>query len=335
MHSTRRGGRSLRPLTRGGGSRRLDSVPTPLGDVIELRSAHASARIATLAAALASLEVQGRELAERTPDTRIPSHGHGIVLAPWPNRVRDARWTYAGEVQQLDVTDPGRGAAIHGLLRNTAYRVAERADDAVTLAATIHPQHGWPFLLRTTVRYALDDAGLTVTHGAHNIGSAAAPWAVGAHPYLRVGDGSLDDVTLEVRATHYLELDDRLLPVGVREIEPGGPRDVRSPRALGGLDLNVGYQGVVTGREGAAVLTAPDGARTVVWQDAPFGWLQAYTPRDFPHVASDGSETPSLAVALEPMTAAPDALNSGAGLVWLEPDERWEASWGIRYEGNA
>jgi aldose 1-epimerase len=310
-------------------------VPTPLGDLIELRTAHATATVATLAAALTGLEVHGRELAERTPPTRIPSHGHGIVLAPWPNRVRDARWNHDGAVQQLDVTDPSRNTAIHGLLRNTAYRVQARSESSVTLGATVHPQHGWPFLLHTTVRYALESDGLTVTHGAHNAGAAAAPWAVGAHPYLRVGAGPLDDVTLEVRGDHYLELDELLLPVAVREVEAGGGFDLSSPRALGGLDLNVAYQDVSTGPTGAAVLTAPDGARTIVWQDPAFRWLQVYTPRDFPHVTADGSESPALAVALEPMTAAPDALNSGEGLAWLEPGERWEASWGIRYEGNA
>jgi aldose 1-epimerase len=310
-------------------------VPTPLGEIIELRSTHASATIATLAAALAGLEVHGRELAERTPPTRIPSHGHGIVLAPWPNRVRDARWTHDGTVQQLDVTDPGNNTAIHGLLRNTAYRISQRSDDAVTLTATIHPQHGWPFLLDTAVRYALSDEGLTVTHTATNRGATSAPWAVGAHPYLRIGAGPLEAVTLEVRGTHYLELDAQLLPVAVHEVEPGGDFDLSTPRALGELDLNVAYQDVATGSGGAAVLTAPDGARTVVWQDAAFRWLQVFTPRNFPHVDPDGTETPALAVALEPMSAAPDALNSGEGLVWLEPGERREASWGVRYEGNA
>ena len=40
------------------------------------------------------------------------------------------------------------------------------------------------------------------------------------------------------------------------------------------------------------------------------------------------------AVALEPMTAPPDALNSGTGLIWLEPGESWTSSWGVRYEGT-
>lgn len=310
------------------------SVPSPIGELIELRTDRADATIGTLAAVLLGLSVDGHELTERTPATRLPGHGSGIVLAPWPNRVRDARWTHDGATQQLDITDPSRGNAIHGLLRNTAYRIRERTDASVLLGAVIHPQHGWPFLLDTWVRYALADDGLTVTHGARNLGSGSAPWAVGAHPYFRVGETPIEQLTLEVRGADYLELDDRLVPVAVHEVETGGPFDLSAPRVLADLDLNVGYQDVATGPAGAAVLTAPDGGRTVVWQDEPFRWLQVFTPRDFPHVASDGTETPALAVALEPMTAAPDALNSGEGLVWLEPGETWEASWGARYEEN-
>ncbi|PZQ90594.1 MAG: aldose epimerase [Leifsonia xyli] len=311
-------------------------MPSPLGELIELRTARSTARIASLAAALLHLDVDGIDLAERTPPTRLPSHGHGIVLAPWPNRVRDARWNHGGVVQQLDVTDPSRGNAIHGLLRNTAYRVLQRADDAVTLGAVIHPQHGWPFLVETRVHYALADDALTVTHTARNRGTAAAPWAVGAHPYLRVGATPVEQLTLEVRGgTRYLELDDRLVPVAVREVAPGSDLDLATPRGLGELDLNVAYQDVATGPAGAAVLTAPDGARTVLWQDPAFRWLQVYTPRDFPHTDADGTETPALAVALEPMSAAPDALNSGEGLAWLAQGESWEASWGVRHEEKA
>ena len=305
---------------------------TPIGEVIELRTSRSTATIATLAAALTSLVVDGRELSERTPPTRIPSHGNGIVLAPWPNRVRESKWVHEGVVQQLDVTDPIRGNAIHGLLRNTAYRVLSRDEASVELGATIYPQHGWPFLLETSVRYELGEQDLTVTHRARNIGTVQTPWAVGAHPYFRVGEAPLEKVMIEVRGMRYLELDAASVPVAEHPVEPGSELDLREPRLLGELDLNVAYVGVETGNGGVAALTAPDGARLVLWQDAAYAWLQVFTPRDFPHVAADGSETPALAVALEPMSAAPNALNTGEGLAWLAAGESWEASWGVRLE---
>ncbi len=38
----------------------------------------------------------------------------------------------------------------------------------MTLAATVWPQSGYPFLLETQVRYELVDDGLTVTHRIRN-----------------------------------------------------------------------------------------------------------------------------------------------------------------------
>jgi aldose 1-epimerase len=36
------------------------------------------------------------------------------------------------------------------------------------------------------------------------------------------------------------------------------------------------------------------------------------------------------AVAVEPMTCPPDALNSGLGLLTVAPGESWTGSWGLR-----
>ena len=35
------------------------------------------------------------------------------------------------------------------------------------------------------------------------------------------------------------------------------------------------------------------------------------------------------AIAVEPMTAPADALNSGLGLRWIEPGASWSGHWGI------
>lgn len=253
------------------------------------------------------------------------------MLAPWPNRVRGARWTLDGETQKLDVTDVARGSAIHGLLRNTPYRLLERSGRALTLGATIFPQHGWPFLVDSWVRYELEADGLTVTHGARNSGEHRAPWAVGAHPYFRVGEHPVDELRLTVDGESFLELDDRLDPIGARRVDASAV-DVRRGALIGEVELNVAYGSLGNrgGRADLAWLDAPDGARTSVWADPAFGWLQVYTPRDFP--AAEGVAT---AVALEPMTAPPDALNSGEGLVWLETGQSVESSWGVRYDAVA
>jgi aldose 1-epimerase len=63
-----------------------------------------------------------------------------------------------------------------------------------------------------------------------------------------------------------------------------------------------------------------------LWQDETFPYTHVFVTDQYPGRAQ--------AVAIEPMTAPANALNSGDGLVWLEPDEEFSGSWGISAEVN-
>src|SRR3954469_24977679 len=154
---------------------------------LSTESGEVTATIAELAASLRRVTVRGVDVVQDYPADALPSQGSGIVLVPWPNRVRAGRWTLDGRPQQLDLTEPARGNAPHGLLRNTGYRVTDRSESAITLSAPVFPQHGYPFRLDTSVRYRLTEDGISVTHGIHNVGAGAAPVGIGAHLFLRVG----------------------------------------------------------------------------------------------------------------------------------------------------
>ncbi|GAA2173950.1 aldose 1-epimerase family protein [Agrococcus versicolor] len=286
------------------------------------------ATVTELAAGLRELVLGDVDLVEPFREDARPAKGQGIVLAPWGGRVRDGRWTLDGETQQLAITEPALGNASHGLLRYSPYRVLEHDDASVLLQATIHPQPGFPFLLDTFVRYVVDESGLTVTHEAVNAGPTRAPWACGAHPYLAVGATPADALTLTVPAASAIVADERLLPVRTVAVDaadaPAGA-DLRAGRRLSELDLDTALVGVEH-VDGIATSTLLDDAGRGVrlWQDEAFAFAVVFTPRDFPSV--DGVRQ---AVAVEPMSAPPDALNSGEGLVWLEPGETWTGRWGV------
>lgn len=279
--------------------------------------------VTAVGASLRHLSVDGHDLVQGYAEHRTTPLACGIVLAPWPNRVRDGRWMHDGTPQQLDLTEVGRGNAIHGLLRNTHYLLVERSDGAVTLGAEIVPQHGWPFHLWTTVEYRLTGNGVTVTHCATNRGASSAPFAVGAHPFIRVGDHDVDALTVTARTVEHVIVDDRLNPVGR---EPAlGAWDLTGGRLVGDLALDDAFR-VEPDPDGVVrtVLTAADGSETEVWQEGDWQWLQVFTTRDFP-----GADGPVTAIALEPMTAPADALNSGVGLRWITAGASWSGSWGI------
>jgi len=296
------------------------------GRKIVIEADGARAEIGTVAATLRSLSVAGVQLTEPHLDgSQPPPFASGIILAPWPNRVRDGIWTHEGESRQLDITEPDRGNALHGLLRFADYEVRERTAHAVTLGALVPPQHGWPFLLDTWVRYEVRADGLTVTHGVTNLSPQRAPYGTGAHPFLRIGDTPVEDLVLTVAAATYIDVDERLNARG--ELPVDGTRyDARLGLRVGDLEFDTAFGGV-THRDGASAwLSAPDGATLELVQDVDWGYVQVFTTPVFPRPTGSG-----FAIAIEPMTAPPDALNSGRGLQWLEPGAASEGSWGLRY----
>lgn len=306
-------------------------MSTPTGEQFELAFTSGNRRsgaiITEVAAGLRALWVDGVNIVESYDETSQPPWGSGIVLVPWPNRVRDGLWILDGAEQQLDLTEVERHNAIHGLLRNTAYRVAERAESSITLTATVFPQHGYKFHLETSVTYRLGDDGLSVTHEIVNVGVKRTPVAVGAHPYLCVGDEPIESLTLTLAASTRFEVDDRQNPISEVPVE-GTVFDLRSGGRIGDLTLDDGFGGVLP--DGSHRLTAEDGRYVELWRDAEFAYVQVFTNRMWPR----GDEL-GLAIALEPMTAPADALNSGDGIRWLDAGERFTASWGIRYSGSS
>ena len=302
---------------------------TPTGERIELANGAARAEVGTMSAILCSLSVDGVQLTEPIARDASPAFCNGTVLVPWPNRVRDARWTHEGRELRLDITEPARGNALHGLLQFTGHEVRERSDASVTLGAAVHPQHGWPFLLDSWVRFELRPDGLDVTHGVENRSGQRAPYATGTHPFLRVGDVPVGELTLTVPAASYFAVDERLNPTGELAVVDTA-YDLRDGRPVGELELDTAFGGLNPTDRVSATLMAPDGSRLDVLQDDDWGYLQIFTTDLYP-----GPAGLKRAIAIEPMTAPPDALNSGVGLRWLEPGELWEGSWGLRYAGGA
>jgi aldose 1-epimerase len=255
------------------------------------------------------------------PEDVLPPKCCGATLVPWPNRLRAGRYPFGGTTQQLALTEPAAGNAIHGLGRWARWSAVRQDTSAVTLGLDIVPQTGWPFEVRVEVTYALGADGLTVTTLARNTGTGSAPFGAGFHPYLSTHGAPLDSTHVTVPAATRLVLDDKQIPIGAEPVD-GTAHDLRAGRELGALRMDDGFTGltVANGRGEAEVRSSAGGAR--LWFDETFGYLQVFTVPEFP-----GSG--AAAVAIEPMTCAPDAFNSGDGLIVLEPAGTWTGSWGL------
>jgi aldose 1-epimerase len=271
---------------------------------------------------------EGRDLVRRYDADQVRPRFRGSLLVPWPNRVADGRYSFAGEEHQLALTEPERGNALHGLVCWVRFDLLEHGPESVVYRHRLVPQQGYPFELDVTVRHELGDEGLTTEVVTRNVGGRAAPYGVAPHPYL-VADGPLDEWVLRLPASRVLEVTpDRLLPTALSDVD--ADRDFRTARPIGRLELDHAFTGLsadpddpagrtrvtVAGRDGRGV--------QVTWDGERLPWLQVHTG-DLP---AEPEET-RRGLAVEPMTCAPDAFRSGDGLVVLEPDEEHRASWTV------
>ncbi|MET1052338.1 MAG: aldose 1-epimerase family protein [Mycetocola sp.] len=287
-----------------------------------------AATITQVAAGIRRLSVNGIDIVPPYEADLPRPQGSGMVLVPWPNRIRDGKWMLDGVEQQLALTEPKKNNASHGLLRFSPYSVAARTESTLRLEARVFPQTGYPFLLDTAVTYRLVDAGVEVTHTITNLSDAPAPVAIGAHPFVTIGDVEPEDLIVTVHVDTRIETDDRSLPTGEETPVDGTPTDLRGGVRLGALEIDAGFSGaaIVDGVSEHSV-SAPDGRTVTIWGDENFAFWQVFTTEIYPGQ--------SKAVAIEPMTAPADAFNSGHGLTWLAPGQTWEASWGVRADGFA
>jgi aldose 1-epimerase len=251
----------------------------------------------------------------------LPPKACGATLVPWPNRLRAGQYAFEGTQHQLALTEPSAGNAIHGLARWERWSKVRHDADQVTLRLDIVPQTGYPFEVGVEATYALHPQhGLSVTLGARNLGRTRAPFGAGSHPYLATRGHALADVTIQLPARELLVVDDKQVPVGVRSVA-GSAHDLRRGRRLRGTRFDDGFTGLATkdGRGVAELRTPRGGAR--LWFDETFRFLQVFTV--------DALTPNQPGVAIEPMTCAPNAFNSGAGLIVLDPGGAWTGSWGI------
>jgi aldose 1-epimerase len=298
---------------------------SPSGQQFEIRYAEHVAVVTEVGATIRHYGVAGHDVLDGFGDDEVCSGGRGQQLIPWPNRVRDGRYSFAGKRQQLAVTEPGNGNAIHGLVRWANWRAESVEPGRVVMTLALHPQPGWPGTLDLSVTVDVGESGLTVTTQARNGGSTDVPYGSGAHPYLTMGGARIDSATLHLPAASYAAPDDRGIPVDPRPVD-GTPYDFREERRIDDLVLDTAYTDILRDPDGMWRVRLSDretSSAATIWADETHPWLQLFTGDTLPA----GRARAGLAV--EPMTCGPDAFNTGEGLLVLGPGDRKVSRWGI------
>lgn len=181
--------------------------------------------LACIAPALGSnwyrLRAGEQELLHCEPE-ELKAHGHtGVfVLWPFPNRVRDAQYSYHGQHYTFAGV-PRKGALIHGLVfdRSWSYEQPSASQESATVTTFVEMKpdspyyQSYPFASRLALTYTLTSAGLTVDYSVRNTGTQTLPYGFALHPYFNLLSGG-EQTVVTLPADHVMEADKGMLPTG-------------------------------------------------------------------------------------------------------------------------
>jgi aldose 1-epimerase len=303
---------------------------SPTGTQYELRLRNLRAVVTEVGATLRSFQVGSRELLDTFGADEMSRYGMGQVLAPWPGRIDHGRYTFRGAAQQLPLNEVDNQNALHGLVRFREWRLVERGDEAVTQSVVLFPTEGYPYTLELVVTYRLTERGLVVQTRASNLGATPLPFGLGFHPYFKLDADRIDTCVLTLPVQTVLPTDARLIPTHRMPVG-GTPLDFRKPKAIGAVKLDTTFTDLIRDKDGLARLrlAAASGTPWIELSlDASYRYVVAYSQDTLPEAAHR-----RRGICLEPLTCAPNAFNSGNGLLVLEPGRSHRGEWSL--EGHA
>ncbi len=230
-------------------------------------------------------------------------------LSPFVCRINHSKYSWQGKDYLLDKFSLN-GSALHGLIYDAPFKVVEEAFNIhyaeVELRYVFPPgNQGYPFSYECYVRYRLEEDNiLGIVTAIHNRSSELLPVADGWHPYFGFG-GKVNNLVLRVSSDTQLEYNTELIPTGKTIHDDRWYHGI----PIGDIPLDNGYVLDFTQNQPLCTLHDPESGVSIDFlPDSSYPYLQLYIPDD------------RKSIAIENLSAAPDAFNNKMGLTILEPD---------------
>lgn len=250
------------------------------------------------------------------------------ILFPFPNRIRDGRFTWLNRTYQLPKNDSSGANAIHGFTPRTTFEVHSHGQDdrgsyiwLRNRGTTCVPNIAslWPAGWQLDLTWILQKDATEVHVEVKNTDDRSLPFGFGLHPYFRLT--SPNDAVVVPAAAKWELIDG--LPTG-RVIDVEIAQDLQTPRQVSTLSLDDLYTNVEsnvaaeTGLRLIGRLARSDQHIIEVKATPEFREVVVFTP---PH---------RQAICIEPYTCPTDAINlrlihEDTGWQILDPAQTWKA----------
>ncbi|MDO5033805.1 MAG: hypothetical protein Q4E01_00230 [Actinomycetaceae bacterium] len=283
----------------------------------------ATIEASSVGATLRSWQVNGVEIVDgyKTDAEQETLNGfRNAILAPWSNRIEGGTWQDGNETRMIPKHSDEIERGLHGLFYARDFDHEESAGE-LHYTSSISASEHWPADTQLEVTYSIkSETTLRIEMRCTNLGERAVPVGLGWHPYFLL-DGPLEEARLDIKASHWVSVDDALIPLPADEAFR--PADTSEPIQFPPT-LDEALTGIEAGEDGWVSARLITGAREVIVRSkldpqVGFANFHLFSGRG---LARDAGK----AVAVEPCQYMPNALNRPeiASNMMLEPGETRE-----------
>ena len=299
-----------------------------LGTIVRLQNNDLSAEIAVSCGSnLISLTHKGRQLIHVNKENLL-EHGYTgcFVLYPFPNRIRDRKFTFEGTLYSLDgypkrVADD---ALIHGVAHDATWSIETEPkinNDSIVFSTSMNWNDSqeyfptFPVTSKLMLTYILSKQEIKIEYDVLNTSDKNMPFGFALHPSFERLSG--DETTIALPAKKVMRMDEKLLPTWeALDLDQVMFRqfDLRQPIPVtAALRLDHVFTNLIPNEH--VIIAHPNEKLSVhvsASEDCKFVVLHT--------LGKDRT------IEVEPQTCSTDAFNApdptAGGLISLKPDER-------------
>ncbi len=229
-------------------------------------------------------------------------------LSPFACRMNHGKYQLNGQTYQVEkfYLPPH---AIHGIIYDAVFSIVSTNSDEKKAEVVLRYQYngsdiGYPFAYTIEITWRLEkNQQLSVTTKVNHNNNNTIPFADGWHPYFNLGKDGIDHCTIQFSSQQMVQFDDTLIPTGFIN------EDLRFENEISLKDVQLDNCFLLNDKGIANCILKNKQLQLTITPDTTYPYLQIYTP---PHRQS---------IAIENLSAAPDAFNNKLGLVMIEPNK--------------
>jgi aldose 1-epimerase len=270
-------------------------------------------------ASLTHLFLNGEEVIKYPLKENDTTKGYpSAVLFPFPNRIKDGKYSFEEIEYALAQNDLESHNAIHGLVAFETFELVSKTNTKA-ICKYVYEGHivGYPFPYELVLTYELKNSALAFQIEVTNTGDGNMPYGFGWHPYFGFSGESISEMSLKVARRKKIEIDERFIPTSEFEIERAGIIQLKNTI----LDNIFAVENEGTLSE--TVLRWKKKKLTVSQKTGKgkLNYFVLYTPSS------------RNCIAIEPQTCSTNAFNSGDGLLILKKGKKASFEISVSVEG--